>query len=227
MGDKAQARRMAAQAGVPVVPGSEGPLRGVDEARELAAEIGYPVMLKAAAGGGGRGMRVVREAAELERAYATCRSEALKGFGSADLYLEKFVEDARHVEVQVLGDKNGIRVHLGERDCSVQRRHQKLLEEAPRRLHLARDARRPPQGRPRGGQRGELRVGGHRGVPRGARRALLLHRDEHPHPGRAPGDGAPHRPGPGPRADPHRGGRAARLPAGRHPLRRATPSSAG
>jgi acetyl-CoA carboxylase biotin carboxylase subunit len=131
MGDKAQARLMAEQAGAPVVPGSPGPLRGVDEARELAAEVGYPVMLKASAGGGGRGMRVVREAGELERAYATCGSEALKGFGSADLYLEKFVEDARHVEVQVLGDKNGIRVHLGERDCSVQRRHQKLLEEAP------------------------------------------------------------------------------------------------
>ena len=131
MGDKAQARHFAAQAGVPVVPGSEGALRGVDEALELADGIGYPVMLKAASGGGGRGMRVVREREALPRAYATCQSEALKAFGNAELYLERFVEDARHVEVQVLGDKNGIRVHLGERDCSVQRRHQKLLEEAP------------------------------------------------------------------------------------------------
>jgi acetyl-CoA carboxylase biotin carboxylase subunit len=131
MGDKAQARQMAKQAGAPVVPGSDGSLRDIDEAFELADDIGYPVILKAASGGGGRGMRVVREREALPRAYATCQSEALKAFGRGELYLERFVEDARHVEVQVLGDKNGIRVHLGERDCSVQRRHQKLLEEAP------------------------------------------------------------------------------------------------
>src|SRR5262245_47057241 len=98
MGDKAQARRMAEQAGAPVVPGSPGPLRGVDEARELAAEVGYPIMLKASAGGGGRGMRVVREAGDLDRAYATSGPEALKAFGSADLCLENIVEAARHVE---------------------------------------------------------------------------------------------------------------------------------
>ena len=131
MGDKAQARQMARQAGAPVLEGSPGPLRDLDEARAEADRIGYPVMLKAAAGGGGRGMRVVRERDELARAYATCQSEALKAFANAELYLEKFVDEARHVEVQVLGDKNGMRVHLGERDCSVQRRHQKLLEEAP------------------------------------------------------------------------------------------------
>jgi acetyl-CoA carboxylase biotin carboxylase subunit len=131
MGDKAQARQMAGQAGAPVVPGSVGGLRSVDDALALADDIGYPIMLKAAAGGGGRGMRVVRERDGMPRAYTTCQSEALKAFGNAELYLEKFVEDARHVEVQVLGDKNGIRVHLGERDCSVQRRHQKLLEECP------------------------------------------------------------------------------------------------
>jgi acetyl-CoA carboxylase biotin carboxylase subunit len=131
MGDKAQAREMAKQAGAPVVPGSEGALRGVDEAQALADDIGYPVMVKAAAGGGGRGMRIVREREDLARAYATCQAEAQAAFGSPLLYLEKFVDDARHVEVQVLGDRNGIRVHLGERDCSVQRRHQKLLEETP------------------------------------------------------------------------------------------------
>ena len=134
MGDKAQARQMAQQAGVPVVPGSPGALHSLEEAVELCEEIGYPVMLKAAAGGGGRGMRVVRDREALPRAYATCQSEALKAFGKAELYVERFVEDARHVEVQVLGDKNGIRVHLGERDCSIQRRHQKLLEEAPARF---------------------------------------------------------------------------------------------
>ena len=131
MGDKAQAREMAKAAGAPVVPGSQGPLAGVDQAQALADSIGYPVMVKAAAGGGGRGMRIVREPEALARAYATCQSEAQSSFGSSDLYLEKFVEEARHVEVQVLGDKSGIRVHLGERDCSIQRRHQKLLEESP------------------------------------------------------------------------------------------------
>src|SRR5213593_260047 len=131
MGDKAQARAMAEQAGAPVVPGSEGPLNGVDEAQALADDVGYPVMVKAAAGGGGRGMRIVREREGLARAYATCQSEAQAAFGSSVLYLEKFVDEARHVEVQLLGDRNGIRVHLGERDCSVQRRHQKLVEESP------------------------------------------------------------------------------------------------
>src|SRR5262245_47479842 len=140
MGDKAQARAIAQQASAPVVPGSEGPLEGVDEAQALADSMGYPVMVKAAAGGGGRGMRIVRERASLARAYATCQSEAQAAFGSPVLYLEKFVEDARHIEVQVLGDKNGIRVHLGERDCSVQRRHQKLVEESPA-VSISRDTR--------------------------------------------------------------------------------------
>jgi acetyl-CoA carboxylase biotin carboxylase subunit len=103
----------------------------VDEAQSLADSMGYPVIVKAAAGGGGRGMRIVREREGLARAYATCQAEAGAAFGSSELYLEKFVEEARHVEVQVLGDKNGMRLHLGERDCSVQRRHQKLLEESP------------------------------------------------------------------------------------------------
>ncbi len=131
MGDKAQAREMAKQAGAPVVPGSQGSLDGVDEAQALADEIGYPVIVKAAAGGGGRGMRVVREREMLARAFLTCQAESGAAFGSSELYLEKFVEEARHIEVQVLGDRSGMRVHLGERDCSVQRRHQKLLEESP------------------------------------------------------------------------------------------------
>jgi acetyl-CoA carboxylase biotin carboxylase subunit len=131
MGDKAQAREMAKAAGAPVVPGSQGPLDGVDQTQALADEVGYPVIVKAAGGGGGRGMRIVRERDALARAYATCQSESQAAFGSSELYLEKFVEEARHIEVQVLGDKNGIRVHLGERDCSIQRRYQKLLEESP------------------------------------------------------------------------------------------------
>ena len=131
MGDKAQARQIARQAGVPVAPGSESPLKDAEEARTVADRVGYPVIFKAAAGGGGRGMRIVRDRAEAGPAFAACQSEAGAAFGSSDIYCEKFVEDARHVEVQILGDKNGMRVHLGERDCSVQRRHQKLLEESP------------------------------------------------------------------------------------------------
>ncbi|MBI1845580.1 MAG: acetyl-CoA carboxylase biotin carboxylase subunit [Candidatus Rokubacteria bacterium] len=130
MGDKAQARQIARQAGVPVVPGSELPLKNGEQAVELAEEIGYPVIFKAAAGGGGRGMRIVRERTGAAEAFAACQAEAGAAFGSSEIYCEKFVEAARHVEVQVLGDQHGIRVHLGERDCTVQRRHQKLLEES-------------------------------------------------------------------------------------------------
>jgi acetyl-CoA carboxylase, biotin carboxylase subunit len=131
MGDKTQARQLAKQAGAPVVPGSDGAVKDAEEALATADEIGYPIILKAAAGGGGRGMRIVREREALPRAFETCRAEAAAAFASSELYCEKFIEGARHVEVQVLGDKNGIRVTLGERDCSVQRRHQKLLEESP------------------------------------------------------------------------------------------------
>jgi acetyl-CoA carboxylase, biotin carboxylase subunit len=131
MGDKAQARVIAKQAGVPVVPGSEHPLKDEAEALEVADAAGYPVMFKASAGGGGRGMRIVRSHEEAAQAFAACQAEAGAAFGSSEIYCEKYVERARHVEVQVLGDRNGMRVHLGERDCSVQRRHQKLIEESP------------------------------------------------------------------------------------------------
>jgi acetyl-CoA carboxylase, biotin carboxylase subunit len=131
MGDKAQARVIAREAGVPVVPGSELPLKDDGEAAEVAEAAGFPVILKAAAGGGGRGMRVVRARSEIAQTFAACQAEAGAAFGSSEIYCEKFIEEARHVEVQVLGDKNGMRVHLGERDCSVQRRHQKLIEESP------------------------------------------------------------------------------------------------
>jgi len=131
MGDKAQARVIAKQAGVPVVPGSEQPLKDEAEALEVADAAGYPVMFKASAGGGGRGMRIVRSREEAAQAFAACQAEAGAAFGSSEIYCEKYVERARHVEVQVLGDRNGMRVHLGERDCSVQRRHQKLIEESP------------------------------------------------------------------------------------------------
>ena len=132
MGDKAKAREKVKEAGLPIIPGSG--LIGEDreeQVRELAEEIGYPVIIKAAAGGGGRGMRIVQEAAKLREALDTARSESLGAFGSADVYIEKFLVNPRHIEFQVLGDQKGRVVHLGERECSVQRRHQKLIEETP------------------------------------------------------------------------------------------------
>ncbi len=131
MGDKAVAKETMRKAGVPVVPGSEGVMKSVGEAQEVARTIGYPVIIKAVAGGGGRGMRIVREAAEMEQALQTAQHEAEQGFGSPDIYIEKFIEQPRHVEIQVFGDEHGNVIHFGERDCSVQRRHQKLIEESP------------------------------------------------------------------------------------------------
>jgi acetyl-CoA carboxylase biotin carboxylase subunit len=131
MGEKAQARREMAAAGVPVVPGSQGIVPVETAALAEAARIKYPVILKASAGGGGRGMRVVRSAEELPAAFVTARNEAQQAFGIPDLYLEKFIERPRHIEFQVLGDKHGRVTHLGERECSIQRRHQKLIEESP------------------------------------------------------------------------------------------------
>jgi acetyl-CoA carboxylase biotin carboxylase subunit len=131
MGDKAQARHVAKEAGAPVVPGSDGPVKDLDHARAVADEIGYPIILKASAGGGGRGMRIVQDGDALDSALLACQAEAEAAFGASDIYCEKFVIDARHIEVQVLGDRGGTRLSLGERECSVQRRHQKLLEESP------------------------------------------------------------------------------------------------
>jgi acetyl-CoA carboxylase biotin carboxylase subunit len=131
MGDKASARRAMAEVGVPIVPGTPGPVEDPDEALGFAREIGFPVIIKAAAGGGGKGMRVARDADDFARSFQLARSEALSAFGNGDVYVEKFLERPRHVEFQVLGDSQGKVIHLGERDCSVQRRHQKLIEEAP------------------------------------------------------------------------------------------------
>ena len=131
LGDKVRARDLARKSEVPLLPGSEGGVRDEAEARACADEIGFPVLVKAAMGGGGRGMRVVREPEQLATAVQTCQKEAAAAFGSSEVYVEKYVEAARHVEVQVLADGHGHLVHLGERECSIQRRHQKLLEESP------------------------------------------------------------------------------------------------
>jgi acetyl-CoA carboxylase biotin carboxylase subunit len=131
LGDKAKARRAMKKAGVPMLPGSEGPVESEEKAQKIARDIGFPVIIKAVAGGGGRGMRIVRQPGELAHAFRTAQREAEAAFGVGDVYLEKYLESPRHIEFQVLGDHHGNVVHLGERECSIQRRYQKLLEEAP------------------------------------------------------------------------------------------------
>ena len=131
MGDKITAKETMIKAGVPVVPGGEGLLESLDQAKGMAKEVGYPIILKATAGGGGKGMRVVWEEADMERAYNTAKAEAGAAFKNDGIYMEKFVEEPRHIEIQVAGDQYGKVCHLSERDCSIQRRHQKLVEESP------------------------------------------------------------------------------------------------
>jgi acetyl-CoA carboxylase biotin carboxylase subunit len=131
MGNKASARKAMTEVNVPIVPGTPGPVEDADDALDFARSIGFPVIIKASAGGGGKGMRVARDADDFARSFQLARSEALSAFGNGDVYVEKYLERPRHIEFQILGDKFGNVIHLGERDCSVQRRHQKLIEEAP------------------------------------------------------------------------------------------------
>ncbi len=131
MGDKALAKDTMRKAGVPVVPGSDGVVKEIAAGIEIAKGIGFPVIIKAVAGGGGRGMRIVREEGEFENAFRTAQHEAEQAFSNPDVYIEKFIEQPRHIEIQVFGDRYGNVIHFGERDCSVQRRHQKLIEESP------------------------------------------------------------------------------------------------
>lgn len=131
MGDKIAAKKTAGELGLPLVPGSDGAVEDIEEAKKIAADAGYPVIIKAASGGGGRGMKVVHNEQELESQISQARSEAASAFGDATVYIEKYLGNPRHIEFQVFGDGNGDAIHLGERDCSLQRRHQKVLEEAP------------------------------------------------------------------------------------------------
>jgi pyruvate carboxylase len=184
LGDKVTARRIARQAGVPVLSGSDDPVSSNAEAAKLAEKLGYPVMVKAAMGGGGRGMRAVYEPEKLTEALDSARREAGAAFGVPDVFLEKLVRRAKHIEVQLLGDRHGGLVHLFERDCSIQRRHQKVCELAPAPRpgrppgDPRRRRRRRQGGRPR--QRRDRRVPGRYGLGR-----VLLHRSQPADPGRA------------------------------------------
>ena len=131
MGDKVMAKKAAVEAGIPVVPGSDGAIANVDEALSVAKKIGYPVLIKAAAGGGGRGMKAAQDEKELKEAFTVASTEAKAAFGDGTVYMEKYLQKPRHIEIQVLADHHGNAIHLGERDCSIQRKHQKMIEEAP------------------------------------------------------------------------------------------------
>ena len=131
MGNKISAKETMVKLGVPCVPGSKGAVSNIELARKVADEIGYPVIIKASAGGGGRGMRIANDSSELVSSFNSARLEAQSAFGNSDVYIEKYLGRPRHIEIQVFGDGNGNAVYLGERDCSLQRRHQKVLEESP------------------------------------------------------------------------------------------------
>ena len=131
MGDKVTAKETMKEAGIPTVPGSDGLLNSIKEGKKLAKSIGYPVILKATAGGGGKGMRIVNKESEFENAWNSAKAESEASFSNSGLYLEKFIVEPRHIEIQVMGDQYGNVSHLSERDCSIQRRHQKLIEETP------------------------------------------------------------------------------------------------
>ena len=214
MGDKIEAKATARRLGIPVVPGSDGAITDEAQAIRIAKDIGFPVLVKAAAGGGGRGMKVARTAEDLDIALKTARSEAKAAFGDDSVYLEKYLEKPRHIEVQVFGDGKGNAIHLGERDCSLQRRHQKVMEEAPSPALNAEARKKIGTTVAAGDAEDPLSRRRHRRVPlRG--RPVLFHRDEHAPAGRASGHRDDHRHRPRHRADPYRLGRAADADAGR------------
>ena len=220
LGDKARAKALAEANGVPVLPGYHGEAASDEELAARAAGIGFPLLVKASAGGGGRGMRVVRSADALPEALAGARREAAAAFGDDRLLLERYLELPRHVEVQVLGDAHGTLVHLGERECSVQRRHQKLIEESPSPAVSAvlrnGDGRRGTPADPRG----RVPERRDRRVPARRIRGVLLPRGQRAAPGGAPGHRGCHRPRPRGAAAAGRGGRAAGVLAGRRARRR-------
>ena len=218
MGNKAAARRLMQQAGVPVVPGSDGAVATAEEAKALADSIGYPVLIKASAGGGGRGMRRVFEPDQLIPLFEEARSESVACFGSGEMYLEKLILNPKHIEFQIMADKMGHVIQLGERDCSIQRRNQKMLEESPSRALTPELREKMGAAAVAAAKAAHYENAGTIEFVLDPRRQLLFHRDEHPDPGGAPGHRVRHRDGPGAGADPHRRGAApVPHPGGDHP----------
>ena len=203
MGDKIEAKETAKRLGIPVVPGSDGAVTSEPEAMKIAKAIGFPVLIKATAGGGGRGMKVAHTPADLGLALSTARAEAKAAFGDDAVYIEKYLAKPRHIEIQVFGDGKGNAIHLGERDCSLQRRHQKIMEESPSPGAQRGCAQEDRRDRRRGHARAQVPRRRHGRVPLRGRR-VLLHRDEYAPAGRAPGDRGRHRHRPRQRADPRR-----------------------
>ena len=230
MGDKAAARRVADAAGMPIVPGTREPV-DLAQAKKEAARIGFPLLVKAAFGGGGKGMHVVRDADHLEESLKRAAREAKSYFGRPEVFLERYVDRAHHVEAQIMADAHGNVFFLGERDCSVQRRHQKLIEETPSPLFDDRDPRTVRRGGHGPRERSRLRERRHDRVRDGRGRRLLLPRDEHPAPGGAHGDRDGDRARPGRSPDPggarREAGRSTRTPAGRRSSAGSTPRTRG
>ena len=205
MGDKITSKKLAAEAGVSTVPGHMGIIKDAVEAVKIARQVGYPVMIKASAGGGGKGMRIAHNDAEAREGFERSKSEAASSFGDDRIFIEKFVTEPRHIEIQLIGDQHGNVLWLNERECSIQRRNQKVIEEAPSPFLDADDA--PGDGRAggRAGQGRRLFLGGDGGVHRRSRAQILFSRDEHAAAGGASGDRADHR-ARSRRADAARGG---------------------
>ena len=206
MGSKIEARERMRAAGVPIIPGVTEAVESAEEVRRLGDELGWPIAIKASAGGGGKGLKVVRDPAEVERAFESARREGEAYFSDSAVYVERYLEDPRHVEVQVLADAHGNVIHLGERDCTIQRRHQKLVEETPSPAVDNGAARADRRDRGRRGARRRLPKRRHDRRPALPRRRVLLSRDEHTDPGRAHGDGDGDRPRSRARAGVDRGG---------------------
>ena len=201
--------------GLSTVPGHMDLIEDAEEAVKIAKQIGYPVMIKASAGGGGKGMRVAHDDEEAREGFRSARNEAKSSFADDRIFIEKFVEEPRHIEIQVLADAHGNTLYLGERECSIQRRHQKVVEEAPSALPRREDAAsRHGRAGGRAGRGGRLPLRRHGRVHRRQGPQLLFPGDEHPHSGRASGDRDDHRPRSGGADDPRRRRRAARLQAG-------------
>ena len=185
MGDKAAAKDTMKKAGVPTIPGSDGLIEDFAQCKKIAKGIGYPIMLKATAGGGGRGMRLVWKESDLEAAWDSARQESAAAFGNDGMYMEKFIEDPRHIEIQIVGDSTGKACHLSERDCSIQRRHQKLVEETPS-LYDRRTKRGHGKSRRQSCRIGQIRRRRHCRIFSRQAPQLLLYGNEHPYSGRTP-----------------------------------------